>query len=635
MRDVKSLGSYEKALIIPASVFISLFHLYTGRWGVEVPFLQRGLHLAILLPLCFLLYPATKNSPRDKTTAIDKLLAVLALLPSIYVIFQRDHLEARLEFVTPVLPLELGLGALMIVLVIEAVRRSATPVMAGLVALSLLYLPLGPYMPGILRHKGFSLTDMIEAVYLLTGEGFYGSLMGISATYIVLFVIFGAFIMLAGVGEYFSVLARAIAGRVRGGPAQIAVLSSALFGTLSGSAVANVCATGSFTIPLMKSRGLRPRFAAAVEAVASTGGQLMPPVMGAAAFILAEYVGIPYIQLALRSALIAVLYFIALSMMIYFYCLREDIRGELRSELPRGKEVLRQIYFVVPVILMFSLMVAGFSPMYAAFNGVLASAVLIMGKRPRRWQHNIWALITALQKGAEGTVMMATILAGAQIIIVAITRTGLGLIFGSLVISLSGGIKILALTLIATTTLIMGMGVPTTPAYVIGAALSAQALKQLGLSSLAAHMFVFYFAVISNITPPVAVAAFAAASIADSRPMRTGVEAFCLAISTYLVPFILAYNPVLLLQGSVREIAWAGGTALCGVCFLGAGVQGWLFGRLSLTLRAVVVVGSLFLVNPGFATDLLGFVAIAVVVVSQKVRKRPAQVSVVTVSKQR
>jgi TRAP transporter 4TM/12TM fusion protein len=609
-----------KYCVIAMGVFISLFHLYTARYGVYPPYLQRGIHLAILLPLAFLLYPATKKSPRDKITILDGILAILAFLPSLYVVLERTHLEQRLEFVTPVKNIEIVLGTIMVLLVLEAVRRAVSPVMATLVTIFLIYLPVGAYLSGALQHRGFSYSKMIEAVYLLTGEGLYGVLMGVSATHVIVFIIFGSFIEKTGIGKFFGDFARAIAGGSQGGPAKIATISSALFGTLTGSAVANVYTTGSFTIPLMKRRGFRPQFAGAVEAAASTGGQLMPPIMGAAAFIMAENLQIPYVQVALQASIIAILYYFSIVMMIHFGAQKEGLAGEPKSELPTPKQVLRDFYLFIPVALLLYLLISGYSPLYAGFTSIISAVVVSYFKKESRMTPA--KIVDALVEGAKNGSMLVAAMSGAGIIVVAVTHTGLGLAFSSLVIALSGGVLFLALILVALSSIILGMGIPTTAAYIIVAALGVPALVKMGVNPFAAHMFAFYFAVISNITPPVAIAAYAGANLAGSDPMKTGVEASLIASAAYIVPFMFAYNPVLLLQGTGVEILQSTITAFLGVSLLAAGIQGWFKGCLEMWMRLAFIVAALGLVHWGTATDIIALVIFAVIYIIQRSKLR-------------
>jgi TRAP transporter 4TM/12TM fusion protein len=598
---MRNLVGPSKCVVIVLALFISVFSLYTARWGVYSAYTQRGIHLAILLPLAFLLYPANKKSPKDKITLIDGILAILAFLPSIYIVLEKSYLVTRIELITPVRTIELVLGTIMIILVLEAVRRAVTPVMSLLGIAFLLYLPLGPYFPGILKHQGFSFSRLIETTYLLTGEGFYGVLTGISARFVIVFIIFGSFITEMGAGGFFVKFARAVAGAARGGPAKIAVISSALFGTLSGSAVANVYTTGSFTIPLMKKRGFTPQFAGAVEAAASTGGQIMPPIMGAAAFVMSENLGIPYIRIALNAFIVAILYYFSLMMMIDFRCLREGLQGESKEKLPELKKVLKESYLFIPVVVLFYLLIKGFSPTYSAFTSIISAIVVSYLRKETRMTPK--KIINALVKGGMNATMVAMAIAGAGIIVVVSTHTGLALTFSNMVVTLSQGRLFVALILIALTCIILGMGIPTTPAYVIASALGAFTLVKLGVIPLAAHMFVFYFAVISNITPPVAVAAYAAASIAGSKPMNTGFEAFNIALAGYIVPFMFVFNPLLLLQGSPQRIIISSITAFVGIYILAAAVQGWYYRLLKVWERMIFFGCALGLVGPGLITN--------------------------------
>lgn len=617
---MRKLRGFTGAVIVVAGIFISLFHLYTASFGVFPPFLQRGIHLLILLPLAFLLYPAHKNSPRHRITVMDGILSILSVFPSLLVVLQRERIEARIELVAPVLPLEIFLGILIVILVIEAVRRAVAPVMAFLIGIFLLYSFLGPLLPGFLYHKGMSFPRGVESLYLLTGEGVYGVLVGISATYVALFVLFGSFVVETGVGNFYTDLSRALAGGARGGPAKIAVVSSACFGTVSGSAVANVYTTGSFTIPMMKRLGYKAEFAGAVEAAASTGGQLMPPVMGAGAFIMAETLGIPYITVALKSAISAVLYFFAVGMMVHFRALKIGLMGEPKELLPKLSRVLPGIICFIPVMVLFYLLISGYSPLMAGF----ASIVLSVGVSYIR--RDTWMtpkkIINALVSGAQNTVMVAIALVGAQIIVAVVTQTGLALSFSSLIITASQGILFIALLFVAVVALILGMGIPTTPAYIISATIGANALIRLGVDPFPAHLFCFYFSIISNVTPPVAVAAYAAAGLAEGDPLKTGYEAFFLAAAGFIVPFVFVYNPPLVLVGSPWEITYAFLTAMLGIIALSAGLQGWLGGALNSIQRIFLVGGAVNLIWYGFMTDFIGMFLIALCVVWQKLLKK-------------
>lgn len=602
MRKLRGFPGYIMATLC---TILCLFHLYASFNGSFAPFVQRGIHFGCLLPIAFLLYPATSKSNKEAPTFVDYLLATLAILPSIYVTIEKEYLQNRIAYVTPVTLTEEILGVLIIILVIEAVRRAVSKVMAGLIVIFLLYLPFGGYLPGVLYHSGMNFTKIIESIYLSTGEGVYGMLMNTSATQVVMFIIFGSFVFAIGAGEFFTDFARMVAGASRGGPAKIATLSSCLFGTLTGSAVANVYATGTFSIPLMKKSGFKPEFAGAVEAAASTGGQIMPPIMGAAAFIMADNISVPYIKVALAALIPAILYYYSIWMMIEFRCRKDGNFGEARENLPKWGDVRKKLYLFSPIAILFWMLCMGYSPLLACFSTIALCFVLSF-LRKETWmspQH----LVQTFADAGKGACMVAVALAGAGIIVVAVTKTGFALTLGSMILSLSHNIKIIALILIALVTIIFGMGMPTTASYVIAAALSASSLIQLGINPFAVHLFILYFAVISNITPPVAIAAYAGANIAGSDPMKTGVEAFLVAMAGYLVPFIFVFSPVLILQEATpTQVIIATVTSVIGVTLMAAGIQGFWRKELPQWLRIIIIMAAIMLIYPGLLTDIVG-----------------------------
>lgn len=620
MRKLKGVPAY---IVAGFCTILCVFHLYASVFGSFAPFVQRGVHFGCLLPLAYLLYPATKKSNQLSPSVLDYILAFLSILPSLYVVLEVEYLQSRITYVTPVRTIELILGSLLILLVVEAVRRAVSGVMAGLIVIFLLYMPFGNLLPGFLYHKGFNFTKTIEAIYLTTGEGIYGLLMSTSATHVILFIIFGSFVFAIGTGEFFTEFARMIAGGSRGGPAKIATLSSCLFGTLTGSAVANVYATGTFSIPLMKKSGFKPEFAGAVEAAASTGGQIMPPIMGAAAFLLADNLSIPYINVALAALIPAVLFYYSLWMMIEFRCRRDGISGEDRSTLPKLRELGKKFYLFAPIVILFFMLCRGYSPLLACFSTIALCFGLSFLKRDTRMFPK--KLVETFSDAGQNACMVAVALAGAGIIVVSVTKTGFALTLGSMILSLSHNITFFALLLIAIVTIIFGMGMPTTASYVIAAALGASSLIQLGLNPLAAHLFILYFAVMSNITPPVAIAAYAGANIAESDPMKTGFEAFFVAMAGYLVPFMFVFNPVLVLQNATAmEIVWSALTAVIGVTLMAAGLQKYLLVEIKNIMRVVVLACSVLLIHPSVVTDVVGFALIAFILLTQ-IRVKKAQ----------
>lgn len=618
MRKFQGLPKY---LCFSIGIFLSSFSIYTAATGVFAPFIQRGIHVGCLLPMGFMLCPATSKSPKDRMTVFDFFWAIASFLPCLYVVLNKRLLEGRVVFVSELTLMQIILGIILIVCFLEIVRRAVTPVMTFLAVIGLLYLSIGPYLPSLVAHKGLSIERIVEVSFLLTDQGLFGSLMGTSATFIIIFILFGEFAVATGVGQFFINFSRAIFGRAQGGAAKISILSAGFFGMMTGSAVATVYTTGTFTIPLMKRSGFSDEFSGAVSAAASTGGQIMPPIMGAAAFLLAENLGIPYSKVALKASIVAILYYFSLFAMVHFKCLRDGIGGENERDLPRFLDVAKQSYLAVPIILLLVMLLNGFSILLSGLVGIFACIVVSMFNREQRM--SVAKILQALYKSAQGAIMICAALGGAGLIIIAVTYSGLALSFSSLVISLSHGNLFISLLLVAIACLILGMGVPSTAAYVIVSALGARVLIKLGVAPFAAHMFVFYFAIISNITPPVAVAAYAAANVAKSNAMKTGVTASILAIVAYVVPFIAAYNPVLLLEGGgLFTRAWSITTAFLGVFVLAGAIQGWFAGRLPLFLRVILGFAGLLFVHPNIYTDSIAFPAIGIAVFYMKfVRK--------------
>jgi len=605
---------------VVVSVSLSLFHLYTGYFGVLVALLQRSVHLLLTMVLVFLLYPASKrHENHPAVVALDVLLALGSVVCIGYVAGNYDYVVNREGLASAVSGGELALGLATFALILEGLRRVAGWPLVLVTLCALLYTWGGPYLPGLLAHRGWSWNLIVAAMYL-DQEAIFGVPLGVSATYAALFILFGSFLNITGAGRFFIDLACSVAGGSRGGPAKIAVLSSALFGSVSGSPVANVYGTGSFTIPMMMRLGYRPAFAAAVEAAASTGGAIMPPVMGAVAFLMADITGIPYASIALSAALPAILYYFAVGLMVHYEAIRADLKGLPPEDIPSGRKVLANLYLAIPLVGLVYTLSAGYTAFRAAFIAVVLSvAVSFLRKETRLTPAKA---IEALDKGGRDMILIALTTAASGIIIGAVGLTGLALRFTSLVLSFSdaGLIFPLALTMVAC--LILGMGMPAAPAYIIVAALAIPSLIQLGVSTLAAHMFAFYFAVLSNVTPPVAMAAYAGASIAGSPMFRTGVIASKLAFTGFLIPFLFVYGPPLLLKGSVPEILWASLTAILGVVCLASGLQGWMLGPVSWLKRPILIVSAVALIKPGIVTDGIGLGGFALVLGLQWVKYR-------------
>ena len=503
-------------------------------------------------------------------------------------------------------------GVLLVLALIEATRRSVGTSLAIVTGCFILYGFFGQYMPGFLAHVGMDLPRFISIVYLGT-DGIYGTAIYASASYIVLFVILGAVFNETGVGDYFTKLASRAFGRFVGGPAKIAVVASGLFGSISGSAIANVIGTGTFTIPMMKKCGFEDEYAAAVEASASTGGQIMPPVMGATAFLIAEYLGIPYFDLVKAALIPAVLFYVAILMTVDLYARKHHISGVPEDELPTWKELGKTVYLILPLVyLIISMSVLKMSVTKSGISSILMAIVCTMFSAKNRL--NKEKIVKIIKGSINGAKPVAIACGVVGIIIGIVMGSGLGFRMSSVLIQVSNGNLAILLILTMVVSLIMGMGVPTTAAYLMLALLVVPALKQMNVLPLAAHLFIFYFGIISNVTPPVALAAYAAAGVARCNPTKTGFFAFKLSLSGFILPFIFVYNPVLLMQGSALEIIQSLITALLGIYSLSCALEKFAFKwEISQVERVALFVSAILLVVPGTLTDVVGFVVLAVI----------------------
>ncbi|NLG70050.1 MAG: TRAP transporter permease, partial [Firmicutes bacterium] len=520
-------------------------------------------------------------------------------------------------------PTDVAVAIASVLLVLEAARRVVGLPIVLVATAFILYALLGRSLPGFLAHRGFSLSQVANHLYFTT-EGIFGIPLGVSSTFIFLFLLLGAFLEKTGIGRFFIDLANAVAGFASGGPAKVAVITSALEGTISGSSVANTVGSGSLTIPMMKRLGYRPEFAAAVEAAASTGGQIMPPIMGAAAFLMAEFTGIPYIEVAKAAILPAILYFTGIFIAVHYEAKRIGLRGIPRDQLPGLWSVAKSRgHLILPLVGIIWLLMEGSTPMKAAFYGILLSVGVAMIHPSTRMSGR--EILAALEQGARGAlgVVMATAVAG--IVIGVITLTGLGLKLASGVVQLAQGNLLLTMVATMLTSLVLGMGVPTTANYVISSTIAAPALLQLGVPLLAAHMFVFYFGVVADITPPVALAAYAGSGIAGSNPLRTGVVASRLAIGAFLIPYIFVFSPVLLLQDvTLAHTLQILATSVTGMFAVAVALGGYLRTTLALWERVLFLVGGLMMIEPKLTTDAAGFTLLAAAVATQVWRARRA-----------
>ena len=529
----------------------------------------------------------------------DWILIACSAAVAAYLVFNVGALQFRAG-VMPTAP-DYWTALAGLLLILEVTRRLAGLPLVLIAVIFIIYGFIGPYLPGILQHSGYAPARFFT--YLYTDNGILGPTIAVSSTYIILFITFAAFLQASKVGDYFVNFAFAAAGQARGGPAKVAVFASGLMGMINGTSAGNVVATGSLTIPLMKKVGYSARSAGAIEAAASTGGQIMPPIMGAGAFIMAEVTGIPYTEIIVAATIPAILYFASIYFMVHLEALRMDMRGMRREDLPQFKALAKQVYLFVPIIILIGAMFLGYSVIRAGTLALVA-AVVVSWLTPYRM--GIRSIIGALDLSTRLAVQLIAVCACAGIIVGVIGLTGVGLRFSSLLLGVAESSQLLALIFAMGISILLGMGMPTTAAYAVAASVVAPGLIKIGLTPLVAHFFVFYFAVISAITPPVALAAYAGAGISGADPMRTSVTAFKFGLAAFIVPFMFFYSPALLMQAEWPVIVRVTITGMIGVYLLAAAVQGWFFGRSNLLARAVLLVAALCMISGGWKTDAAG-----------------------------
>jgi TRAP transporter 4TM/12TM fusion protein len=620
-----------RAAIALIAVGMSVYHLTVAFIGAPQQLFFRSTHLLFAMALVFLLYPGFRRQEqpegavRDdaggtlgaaltaRVSWLDLLLIAASAATVVYVWWNHEHLITRFVFVEDPADIELVLGFIFTALVLEATRRVigwALPVTALL------------FLGYALFYANTRPQQLIEIMYLTT-EGIFGPTLGVSAAYVILFVLFGAFMERTGVGKLFMDFALALTGHTAGGPGKVAVVSSSLFGTVSGSAVANVLVDGPITIPLMKRSGFRPPFAAAVESVASTGGQIMPPIMGAAAFVMAEFLAVSYLQVTLWALIPAVLYYVAVFFAVHFESKRVGLLGLPRAECPRLGIVLRERgHLFIPILVILVGLFAGYSAPLCALAGTLSCVpVALLRKGTRRgigWR-TVW---DALEDGAKNSIAVALACACAGIIIGVITQTGAAINFTSLVVGLAQDLLPLALVLTMLAGIVLGMGMPTTPAYIVMVSLLVPALIKLGAIPPAAHMFAFYFAILSAITPPVALAVYAAAGLAKANLWQSGWTAVRVGAAGFIVPFMFVFEPSLLMIGDWTVILHSFVSATIGTICLAAGLFGYLFRAAPVWERIFLICAAVLLIKPGLVTDLIGIGLIVIVGVSQLALRR-------------
>lgn len=613
----RNFSGVQLCFINGLCILFAIFQLYTAMFGILDAHLQRAVHLAFGSALIFLLFPGKKSWSLNHLHLIDIICAVISACCCLYIVCFYDDLVLRAGMNSETDFIVALLGT---VLVFEAARRVVGWPMLTVALCFLAYAFLGPYIPGILAHRGVEFQEMFNHLFFTT-EGIFGVPMGVSSTFIYLFILFGAYLETTGLGKFFIDIANAIAGWAAGGPAKVAVLSSGLMGTVSGSSVGNVAGTGSFTIPMMKKLGYRPAFAGAVEAAASTGGQLMPPVMGAAAFLMAEFVGVPYFDVVKAAIIPAILYYMGVWLEVHYEAKKYGLKGTPRNELPHFLTLLKEKgHLALPLVVIVYLLVTGYTPMRAALVGIFLTIICAcIRKNTRISPHQI---IEGLIEGSKGVLGVLIACAMAGIIIGVVTKTGVGLKIGTALLDLAGGHLLPAMFFTMITSLILGMGVPTTANYVITSTIAAPTLVQLGIPVLAAHMFAFYFGIVADVTPPVALAAFAGAGIAGANPIKTGVIAAKLAIAAFIVPYIFVLAPeLLMINATAFTIIFSSLTALIGMWGISVAMIGYCTKNLNYCQQALFIIGGICMIVPGYVTDISGILIITCAYLWQKRNK--------------
>lgn len=621
-------GRKDKFIKIATIVAIAMtiFHIYTGFFGLFDFVTQRGVHLSFALTLVLLTQPLYKHVFKDKFAGnkgfrifcrvVDVALIALTWLAWWMAQDEVHHMTERLSQTTW---MAVFAGAVLGLVVLECARRVLGYIMPVLALIFVAYALAGPHLPWSIAHRGYSLERICS--FLATDlDGLFGTTMSVSATVIFMFVMFGAFLESSGCSDFINNIAISLTGKIKSGPALSAVVASGLMGSINGSAVANVVGTGTFTIPLMKSRGYKPAFAGGVEAVASTGGQILPPVMGSGAFLMAAFTENQYITICIAAVIPALLYYWGCGVAVVSQSELADIKLMDPKDVPKSRDVMKTgwIYLLIIAILLYCLLVAQYSPLYSALWATCAVPVIMLFDKKKRF--TLKSILPAMAKSAFSSMSIVIGCACAGFVVGMVSLTGIGVIFGDMMIQAAHGLLFPSLLFTAITCVILGMGLPTTAAYVIAASILAPSLIKLGLPALTAHLFVFYFACLSAITPPVALAAYAGAGIAKTSPMTTAIEACKLGFAGFMVPFAFCYNEAMMMQGNVVDIISVAVSAIVGTAVISAAFQGWLLWKLNILERTAFIVGGLLMFIPGTVTDLIGL-AIALLLILINMRK--------------
>lgn len=618
--EKRDLSGPAFKFFISIAFILSLFQIVSVVWGKLDPIQLLATHLSLILILTFLYYSFSKQSGTSATPTVpDYICSFLALGAGIYFYIHAERISERIPIVDPLSTMDIFVGFVFIVLSIEAARRTIGMPIVIIVLIGISYALWGHHLGGIIWHREFSFSEVVEDL-AYSFNGLWGSPIAVAASFVYMFLLFGAFLQKAGAGEFFFQLSTALAGRTRGGAAKVAVIASAFFGMISGSPTANVVTTGSFTIPVSRRSGYKPSFAAAVEAAASTGGSILPPIMGSSAFLMAAITQIPYISIVIAAIIPGILYYTSLLAMVHFEAIRLDLPKANKEDIPKVSNALKEgwHYFIPLVVLLFFLL-NGYSASRTGFYGVLA--IILVSWFRKKTRMGVKQIFEAMVDGARSSIPVTTACAAAGLVISGIMSTGLGGKLTSVVLGLTEGMLLPTLILVMLICIILGMGMPVAAAYILTAMLAAPALMELGVSLMAAHLFIVYFSIFSAITPPVAVAAYAAAGIADSNPNKVGFEAVRLGLVGFIVPFMFVLEPALLLDGPPIEIFVSFFTAVIGVLALSAGVIGWLKQGTTTVERMLLITSGLLLIYPHVIFSGIGILLFIVVFTLQKKRQ--------------
>jgi len=616
----RELTGIWKHIVNFLCVAMALFHLYVAGWGVISQINIISTHLAFVLLIIFLLYPATKNSNTNKPTVLDIIFGILGFCTAIYVGVFTAKITGQFGIPTRT---DLVSGAICIVLVVEATRRVLGKALPIIAIMFILFAYFGRFVPGTFKHAGYSVAEIIKMLYLTT-EGIYGTALATSATYVILFVLFGAIMAEIGMSQFLNNLALAVAGTRTGGPAKVAAISSGLLGTISGSTTANVATTGVMTIPLMKSVGYKPEYAGAVECVASAGGQIMPPVMGAAAFLMAQFLGVNYQNIIFAAIIPAILYYFFVILSVDLRARHRKLKTLSKDQIPSIKEtIILYGHMSIPLLaLIYFLVIKMYNPVYAAWLSILIAVVVSFLRKSSRL--TIVKLKNALVSGVKSILPVAIATASAGIVIGIISLTGFGLVFSMNVFKFSFGILPIALVLTMIASLILGMGLPTCACYIVTALTLAPALIKMGVEPLAAHFFVFYFAIMSTVTPPVALAAFVASGLAKSNPTKTGFTAFRLALGGFIIPYMFIYRPALLINGSSSAvlIIYSFFMAIMVIFTLAVANEKYLLGELEIWQQLLMLASTICLLLFGWKGELAAIIVVCFVMFIQYLKNK-------------